>query len=171
MKFFSMSFLSVQVIHPYSNTDAAKASKKSGFILSERSGFSMIDYLSIAVYTFAMLMLTQLSIDELLLPSYVSLTTNLGGLPLNVETALSYLKLINCFISVHVKANASNYLLLGMQQRFSLRLCIWDKRQIICAVWVWHSFCGKSSASCLFTWNNFLWLGLLNLVVCDLNWS
>ena len=42
------------------------------FILSERSDFHRVDILSIAVHTFRMCMVTSLSVDEVLLPSYVN---------------------------------------------------------------------------------------------------
>ena len=44
----------------------------------------MIDKL---VYTFSMHILTSLSVDEILLPRYVNLSTNFRGLPLKVDMA------------------------------------------------------------------------------------
>ena len=55
---------------PYSSTDTD--SKKSHFILIERSYLNMIDNLPIAVHAFPMRMLTSLSVDEILLPKYVN---------------------------------------------------------------------------------------------------
>ena len=42
-RFFLKHFIRVQVVHPYNSTDTVTCSKKSGFILSERSDFYMID--------------------------------------------------------------------------------------------------------------------------------
>ena len=50
----------------------ATAWKKSCFILSQRSDFHMINSLSIWVCAFLMQMLTSLSVDEILLPRYVT---------------------------------------------------------------------------------------------------
>ena len=55
----------------------------------------MTDYLLIAVHTFAEHMLTSLSVDEILLPKYVNLSTNFRDLPLKVEMAPSYFKHMN----------------------------------------------------------------------------
>ena len=55
----------------------------------------MINNLSTAVHAFPICMLTALSVDKILLPKYVNKSTNLGGLLLNVEMALSWLKYIN----------------------------------------------------------------------------
>ena len=99
---FSICFVSIHVVHPYSSIDTAIASKKSCFILSDRSDFHMIDNQSIVVYIFAQYMLTSLSIDKILLPRYVNLSTNFRGLLLKVEMAPSCLKQMNCFICVHI---------------------------------------------------------------------
>ena len=64
------------------HTVVLTAWKKSVFILSDRS----------AVNAFTRCMLTSLSIDEILLPRYVNLSTNFRGLPLRVEMAPSHLK-------------------------------------------------------------------------------
>ena len=48
---------------------------------TERSDFHMIDKLSIATHTFAVRMLTWLSIDVILLPRYLNSSTNIRGLP------------------------------------------------------------------------------------------
>ncbi len=65
------------------------------FNSSKRSDFHIIDNLSIAVNTFFMQMLTSLSADEIRLPMYKNLLTNLIGLVFNVEMALSCLKHLN----------------------------------------------------------------------------
>ena len=90
--FYSMRFVKVHVVHPYSSTDSAKAWKKSHFILSDRLDFHMIDKLLIAVLAFAKGMLTSLSVDEILLPRYMNLTTIFRGFPLRVKIAPSRLK-------------------------------------------------------------------------------
>ena len=55
---FSMSFISVQMLHRYCSIDTAAAWKKSRFILSAGSDFHMIKILSMAVHPFARRMLT-----------------------------------------------------------------------------------------------------------------
>ena len=61
---------------PYSSTNTATALKNPRFILSDILPFHMIDNLSIAVYALSMCMLTSLSIDEILLPSYIKKDDN-----------------------------------------------------------------------------------------------
>ena len=65
--FFSMHFVCMQEMHPYSGIDIATAWKKSDFISLERSDFYMMDNLSVAVHAFARHMLLSLSVDEILL--------------------------------------------------------------------------------------------------------
>ena len=72
----------VHVVYPYSSIDTATAWKKSYFILSD---FHMIDNQSIAVHTFTKHILTSLLVDEILLPRYVSLSTNFRDLPLRYK--------------------------------------------------------------------------------------
>ena len=59
------------------------------FILSEKSDFYVVDNLSIVVYALPMLILTLLSVDEILLPMYMNWSTNFRGLPFNEKIALS----------------------------------------------------------------------------------
>ena len=47
----------------------------------------MIDNLSITVHAFPMSMLTWLSVEEILLPRYLNLSTNFRGVSFNVEMA------------------------------------------------------------------------------------
>ena len=75
----------------------------------------MIDNQSITVHAFARYMLISLSVDEILLPRYVNLSTNFRDLPINVQITPSCLKHWNSFICVHVEANASYSLLQSMQ--------------------------------------------------------
>ena len=70
--------------------DKNTASKKSRFILSNRSDYDMIDKLPITFHTFTRHMLTSLSVDEILLPKYVNLSTNLGGLPLKMKMKMAH---------------------------------------------------------------------------------
>ena len=83
-----MHFVSVSlVVHLCSCIDTATAWKKSRFILSIKSDFHMIVNLSIIVHSFARRVLTSIAVDEILLPGYVNLSTNLRGLPFRMEMA------------------------------------------------------------------------------------
>ena len=86
-QFFPIHFISIQLVHLYNST--ATAWKKSCFILSERSDFSMINNLSIAAHTFA-----KFSIYDIA-ARYVNRSTNFRGLPHNVEIIPLCLKDIN----------------------------------------------------------------------------
>ena len=66
--YISSRFVSVQVMHVYSNIDTIAAWKKLRFILSVRSDFHMIDRLSIAVHAFVSRVSMSFSVDETLLP-------------------------------------------------------------------------------------------------------
>ena len=68
-------------------------------ILTERHNFRMINSLSIAHITFLMLIITSISVDEILLPRYVNCLTNFRCLPLEVEIAPSCLKQFNAVSS------------------------------------------------------------------------
>ena len=57
------------------------------FIFLDRLDFHMIDNLSVAFQAFARHMLTSLSVDEMLPPTYVNSSTNFRGLSLRVEVA------------------------------------------------------------------------------------
>ena len=72
--FFSMCFVSVHVVYPYSGMDIGSAWKKSIFISSDRSDFHN---LWITFYAFAWCMLTSLLIDERLLLRYVNWSTTI----------------------------------------------------------------------------------------------
>ena len=95
-----MRFVNVHMVHPYSSTVIATAWKKSHFILSDRSDFHMINNLLIAVHTFTRQMLTSHSVDEILLPRCVNLSTNFIGLPLKMEMITSCLKHMNSVLFV-----------------------------------------------------------------------
>ena len=64
---FSIRFVGIQVIQPYSSTNMATVWKGSRFILSDTSDSHMVDNLSVAVHVLPMCMLTWLSVDEMLL--------------------------------------------------------------------------------------------------------
>ena len=66
--FFSISFVSVNVVHRYSSIDMTTAWKKLCFILSVRSDFHTTDRLPLAVPDLASRMLMSVSVNETLLP-------------------------------------------------------------------------------------------------------
>ena len=66
--FFSISLVSVHVVHPYSRIDTTAAWKNLPFILSVRSDFHMTDSPLIAVHAFASRESMSVSVDETLLP-------------------------------------------------------------------------------------------------------
>ena len=68
--------LSVHVEDPYSRIETTPALKKVRFILSKRFDFHIIDNLSIAVHASASRILMSFSVDEMLLPNEVNLSTN-----------------------------------------------------------------------------------------------
>ena len=84
---FSSSFFLMRLVHPYDSTDTTTAWKKSSFILWEWSDLHVIDNLSLSVDAFAWFMLTSLSIDEILLPSYVNWSITFRSLPVKMEIA------------------------------------------------------------------------------------
>ena len=86
--FLSIRFVTIHVVHPYSYIDTAATWKKSRFILSNRSDFHIINGLSIAIHAFGRRISTSLSVDEMLLPRYVNLSTNFRGPPISVEGAI-----------------------------------------------------------------------------------
>ena len=161
------------------STNTVTASKKTCFILFERSDFCMIDNLSIVVNLFAWCILPLFSGDEMLLLRYVNWSTNSSGLPIIVEIAPSCWKQIysvfftfrhisirvwlptikllkvrywlgNKSVKSHlVKVKVSCRMLQAMQLRFCLGSCICEKRKIICVVCACLSFCGISFASWL----------------------
>ena len=83
--FYSLCLVSVRVVHAYSRTNSTAAWKKLFFILSDWSDFCMINNLSIAVHAFARHKLMWFLVEEILLPRYVNLSTNLKEQPFRVE--------------------------------------------------------------------------------------
>ena len=65
--FFSISLVSVHVVHPYGRIDTTAAWEKVRFILSDRFEFHIIDNLSIAIDAFTSHILMSFSVDEMLL--------------------------------------------------------------------------------------------------------
>ena len=64
--FFSIRFVSVYVVHPYSSIETTAAWKKLRFILSVRSDVLMTDSRSVAVYAFVSRVSMSFSVDEIL---------------------------------------------------------------------------------------------------------
>ena len=87
--FFSIRLVSVNVVHPYSSIDTTAAWKKLRFISSFRSDF---DSLSIAVYAFSSRVLMSVSVDEILLPRQMNLSTSFREPPFSVEMSPLSLK-------------------------------------------------------------------------------
>ena len=52
-------------------------------LFHQRSDFDMVDNPSIAVFALLMCMLTSLSVDEILLQTYMNWFTNFRGMPFN----------------------------------------------------------------------------------------
>ena len=75
-------FVRIHLVQPYSSTDTITAWKNVSFILSERSSFQMIDNQSIAIPAVPICILTSFSVDEILLPRYVNMSTNLDEISL-----------------------------------------------------------------------------------------
>ena len=67
------------MVQSYNSSDTVIPWNNKRFVLSERSDCHMVDNLSMAVHAIPMGMLTSLSVDEILLPSYVKWSTNFRG--------------------------------------------------------------------------------------------
>ena len=141
--------VSVHVMHPYSRINTTAAWKKLCFS-SDRSDFHMIDKLSIAVHTFTRHILQSISVDEILLPRYVNLSTNFLEPTFSVDVSFLIKTHVLRFVCIDMETNAAYCHLQTMQQGFGLGRCIYQKRNIPCVVCVCNSLCGVSSASCLF---------------------
>ena len=76
VKFFSIRFVCVHVVHPYISIDTTAAWKKLCFILSVRSNLHMTDSLSLAVHAFASRVLMSVSVDKTLLHWLVNFSTS-----------------------------------------------------------------------------------------------
>ena len=75
--FFSICFVIVHVVHPCSSINTITTWEKFCFVLWHRFDFYMIDTVSIAVNAFTRHIFMSLSVDGILLPSYMNLSTNL----------------------------------------------------------------------------------------------
>ena len=73
------------------------------FIFAERSEFHVVVNLSIAIHTLPMCIMTSLSVNEILLPRYMSWSSNLWGSSFNEEMASSCLKPNNSVLSEFTK--------------------------------------------------------------------
>ena len=76
----------------------------------------MIDNLSIAVYEYniARNMLSSISVDEILLPTYMDVSTNFRGLSLRVEMASRLKHMNSVLFALKWRPNASPLLLLAL---------------------------------------------------------
>ena len=83
----------IHVVHLYNSTNSARVCKELCFILAKKPDFHRINNLSIVVHTFARHMLTLLSVNEIVLPRYMS--------SFLFETQELY------FICIHIEANVS----------------------------------------------------------------
>ena len=83
--FFSIRFVNVNVMHPYSSIDTTAPWTKLRFILSVRSDFHMTDTLSIAVRALTSHESMSVSVDETLLLRWVNLSTSFRELLFSVE--------------------------------------------------------------------------------------
>ena len=90
------------MVQPYSITDMFSTWKNSYFTLSENLDFHMVDKYSIIIYTLPRHIWTSLSVDEILLPSYINWSTIFRGLPFN-EMAQSWFKHMNSVLSDFIK--------------------------------------------------------------------
>ena len=81
----------LQALH-YCNTYTATAGKNTRFILLEKSDLHVVDDLSIAVHILLMRILTLLSVDVILLPGWITRSTNFKGLTFSEELVPSWLK-------------------------------------------------------------------------------
>ena len=97
--FFSIRLISVHVRHPYNRIDTTTAWKKPRFILSDKSDFHMIDYLSILVHAFVSCVLMTFSVDETLFQRCVDLSTNFREPEFRVEISPFWLKPVYSVLS------------------------------------------------------------------------
>ena len=139
---FSIVLVSVHVVDPYSRIDLTTAWKKLGFISLDKSDFHMIDNLLIAVHAFASHILMSFSVDEMLLPRYMNLSTSFREPPFHVWMSPFWLK--------HFILSAFTWRLMPPATCF--RLCSWDLTWV--GVFARLSICNSlfkvSSVSCLF---------------------
>ena len=117
--------------------------KKLHSVLLDSSDFHVIDNLSMAVHGFARHILMSLSVDEMLLPRYMKVSTNFREPPFRGKMSPSWLKHLHFILSAFTwrplpPAACSRLCSKGI----SLGRCICKKHYIICVVCVYNSFCG-----------------------------
>ena len=96
---FSICLVSIHVVHPYNRIDTSDAWKKLSFISSDKSDFHVINNLLIAVYAFASPILMLFSVDEMLLPRYVILSTDFREPQFSMEMSPFWLKYMYSVLS------------------------------------------------------------------------
>ena len=87
---FSLSLMSISLWCIYRVVLTQSLLGSNHIFLSDRSDFHMIDSPSLAVCTFTRYILVLLFVDEMILPSYVILSTHFSGLPFTVEIKNMY---------------------------------------------------------------------------------
>ena len=138
--FFFIRFVSVHLVYPYSSMDTTGAWKTLFFVLSNRSDIHKSDSLSIHVYTFGSRVLILFSVNEMLLPGYVYLSTRFRDPPFSVKTSPFFILIkthVSRFICIDMEAYATCCLLQIMQQRFGQggSIC---QIQIVMSYWWCH---------------------------------
>ena len=94
---------------PYGSSHMTTTWECSRFILLKRLDFCMIDNLIDSLMTdpaFLIGILTPLSVDEKLLPTYLNWSTNFRGLPFHLEMVSSCLKRMNYVLSAFMSRPA-----------------------------------------------------------------
>ena len=91
--FSSKRFVKVQFVQPYISTDTATVWKDFNLAISERLDFHTVNNLSRAVSDISKRILTSLTVDEILQPRNVKLSTNFRDL-------ISY---EFCFLCIHIE--------------------------------------------------------------------
>ena len=98
--FLFIYLVSIHVgVHPFSSSDTTVAWKRLQFILSDRSDFPMTNSLLIAVQAWVSHVLISFSVDEILLPRSVNLSTSFRDLPFSVKMLPLWLKHMNSVLS------------------------------------------------------------------------
>ena len=113
------------MVHPYSSigTDWNKLC----FILSDRLDFHVIDNRLIVVHASQKHMLTSLSVDEILLPSYENESTNFWTLPLSGDGSILFKILILFYLRSHRSVPFAAYS--RQCSRVSVNNIAWSKQQ------------------------------------------
>ena len=113
-RFFFMYFFKVQAVQLYSCTTRLQLGK-SPVLWYQRDQIFLIINLSIAFYALCMLMLISLSVDWILLPTYVNWFHDIRHLSFNEDIVIwRIILVISVFIWVHVETDASSWLFQDM---------------------------------------------------------